>query len=106
METPNYKKISFLNAGGTFIYISIVGFCMSNADKIFGPGPDTFVAPIFVLLLLVISAAVTGWLVVGKPFLMYLDGQKKEAVKLLGYTIAWLAVFFFVVVICIVLSRI
>lgn len=103
---PNYKKVSFLNASGTFIYISIIGFFMSNVEKIFGPGPDTFVAPIFVLLLFVISACITSGLVLGKPLMMYLDGQKREAVKLVGYTVVWLAVFFLVVLICVVLARI
>jgi len=42
------------------------------------------------LLLFVVSAAITGYLVFGQPILYYLDGQKKEALGLLGYTVFWL----------------
>jgi hypothetical protein len=39
------------------------------------------------LLLFVTSAAITGFLVFGKPVMLYIDGKKREAVSLLGYTI-------------------
>ena len=38
------------------------------------------------LMLFVFSALLTGYLVLGKPIMMYVDGQKKEAVRLLFYT--------------------
>jgi hypothetical protein len=38
----------------------------------------------------VFSALVTGYLVLGKPIMMYMDGQKKEALRLLFYTGAFL----------------
>ncbi len=42
------------------------------------------------LLLFVTSAAITGFLVFGKPAMLYIDGKKKEAISLLGYTIGML----------------
>ena len=42
------------------------------------------------LLLFVLSAAITGSLVFGRPALMFLGGQKTEAVSFLLYTLAWL----------------
>ncbi len=62
---------------------------MSNGSKLFGE-EDTFFTPVAVLMLLVLSAAVMGTLVFGRPILMYLDGKKREAVMFLGYTLGWL----------------
>jgi heme O synthase-like polyprenyltransferase len=39
----------------------------------------------------VLSAAVTGGLVLGKPVMLYLDNQKTDAIKLFIYTLCWLA---------------
>jgi hypothetical protein len=52
---------------------------------------NTFLAPIAMLLLFVFSAALTGFLVFGQPAILYLDGKKKEALTLLGYTLGILS---------------
>jgi hypothetical protein len=81
---------SFLNALGTAAYVTAVALIMFNGNKLFGV-KDTAVTPIAVLMLLVLSAGVTGSLVLGKPLLMFLNNQKSEAVKLFIYTLCWLA---------------
>ena len=40
------------------------------------------------LMLLVFSAAFTGFLIFGKPIMWYLDNKKKEAFSLLIYTLS------------------
>lgn len=94
------KKIihqSFIFALGEGIYISLVALLMFGVQKLFGDKPDpAVIAPIAFLLLLVISAAISGALILGKPLMLYLDGQKKDAVTLFGLTIGWLAVFLLV----------
>lgn len=80
----------FGRALATFAYVLTIGLVMSNANAVFGE-KDTALTPVFVLLLFVISAAVTGYLVAGKSIMLYLDGAKKEAVVFLGETIGWLA---------------
>ncbi len=62
---------------------------MTNAQNIFGKGDNVFTG-IAVLMLFVISAAIMGFVILGRPILMYLDGLKKEAVKLFYLTITWL----------------
>ena len=84
---------SLLNALGVSAYVAVIATIMRNAQKIFGNKPDTVFAPIFVLMLFVLSAAITGGLVLGKPLLMYLNNEKNEAIKLFGYTLSWLAFF-------------
>jgi len=83
-------KRSFLNALGTTAYVVVVATFLFNASRIFAP-KDTAFAPMAALMLLVLSAAVTGSLVLGKPLLMFLNGQKNEAVRLFIYTVCWLA---------------
>lgn len=81
---------SFFNALGTTAYVAGVATIMQNAEKIFGE-MDKATGPIAFLMLFVLSAAVTGGLVLGKPVLMYLNNQKSEAVKLFLFTLGWLA---------------
>ncbi|MDO8240809.1 MAG: hypothetical protein Q7T51_02440 [Candidatus Moranbacteria bacterium] len=86
-------KQSFLLALGEGIYISLVALLMFGVQKWFGSKPDpAVIAPIAFLLLLVISAAISGALILGKPAMLYLDGQKKDALKLFGLTVGWLIV--------------
>ena len=84
----NLVKISFLNALGTMVYVVFIGLVMFNiVDK---GSDDTIYAPILALMLFVLSASVTGGLVLGRPVMLYMSGQKTEAIKLFVYTIGWL----------------
>jgi len=55
--------------------------------QVLAPKEDIVIIPIAMLLLFVTSAAITGFLVFGKPAMLYIDGKKREAVSLLGYTL-------------------
>jgi len=83
-----------MGAGGVLAYVSVIALFFSNAQNIFGDGPDnTFIIPIFMLLLFIISASVTSLLVFGKPIMLYMSGLKREAFILLFSTRGWLVVF-------------
>ncbi len=73
-----------------FAYILLVSQVISIAGQIFNK-PNQFWQPVAFLLLFVLSAAISGLLVLGKSITLYLDGLKKEAIELFGYTIGWLA---------------
>lgn len=96
---------SLINALLAFVYIFCIGlFFRYGADKI----PDKVLgplAPVIFLLLFVMSAAIMAILIFGKPVLMYLDGQKKEALKLLFYTVGWLAVFLFTIILFVLIIK-
>lgn len=85
---------ALINAVGTILYIILVAsfmFSLQDPDS-----PDNLpvpIIPIAMLSLFVCSAAITGFLVFGKPAMLYIDGKKKEAVALLGYTIGILVLF-------------
>lgn len=78
--------LSVLNSLGVLAYVSLVVTFMNNAQNIFGNNDKPPLTGVVVLMLFVLSALITGSLVVGKPIMLYLDGQKKEAVKMLFYT--------------------
>ncbi len=81
---------------GAFIYILTVAYLMFNGEKIFGE-IDNFLGPAALLLLFVLSATIVGSLVLGRPVYLYLNGFKKEAVKLLIYTIGCLFYITFII---------
>ena len=77
---------AFIDSVGTAAYIIlVVSFIFSL--KSFPEIEDNIIIPIAMLLLFVCSAAITGFLVFGKPVMLYTDGKKREAVSLLGYTL-------------------
>ncbi len=93
MPKKTIIKYAFIHAVGAVAYIALVAAFMSNASKIFGPdnSADNKILPTTVFLMtFVISAAVMGLLVFGKPVLLYMDGFKKEAISLIFYTLGFL----------------
>ena len=77
---------SILNSLGVLAYVSLVALFMNNAQKIFGKN-DNIITGVIFLMIFILSALITGSLVLGRPILLYLDGKKVEGVKLLFYTI-------------------
>ena len=89
MKTQKSIFISLLNAVGVAVYVIGLSFILRNGNQIFGK-MDNFLAPVAFLLLFVLSAAITGMLVIGKPLLLYFENRKSEAIKMFFYTIGWL----------------
>ncbi len=89
MEKSKILNRSFIDALGVVIYITAIALFLSNGEKVFGH-TSSFLLPLFMMLLLIVSASVTGFLVLGKPVQLYLDNQKKDALNLLWSTLAWL----------------
>jgi len=96
MKTTIYILKGFINAGGVFAYVSLIALFVFNGEKIFGGQPSLLI-PLFMLLLFIVSALITGSLVLGKPILLYFDGLRKEAFVLLFTTLAWHVLFLAVI---------
>lgn len=90
MDNKKQLQLSFLHACGVVLYIGILMTSLMFADSVFGKSSLGYAAPFFMLLLLVISATITGSLVLGRPILLYVEGHKKDGLKFFGYTLAWL----------------
>ncbi len=68
-------------------YIVAVAAFMISAESIFGQKESPILGVVLMLMLFVFSAAVMFVVLFGRPVMMYLDGQKKEAVKLLAWSL-------------------
>ncbi|MFZ2049264.1 MAG: hypothetical protein WAV25_03145 [Minisyncoccia bacterium] len=91
MKNSKLVLWALVDAVGILVYIAMVAFFMSHASETFGQQDKKFIDPIIFLLLFVVSAATTSSLFFGRPIYLYWEGMKKEAVKLLIYTLGFLA---------------
>ncbi|MBI5466583.1 MAG: hypothetical protein HY974_04855 [Candidatus Kerfeldbacteria bacterium] len=82
---------ALLHALGVVAYTAFVAWILSNGKVWFGP-VQGFIGPTAMLLLLVLSATITGLLLFGRPVYLYFNNAKTEAVKLLLSTVGWLGV--------------
>ena len=87
MKSLEFK--AFLHAVGVAVYTALVVSAMFFVGS---RTQDNYFTPVMFLLMFVLSAAVVGALVLGRPILMYVEGQKKEAIKMFIATIFWLAI--------------
>ncbi|MFA5131687.1 MAG: hypothetical protein WC467_04765 [Patescibacteria group bacterium] len=94
-----------LSAFGVSIYVFLISLFINNASWLFGQEDNKFLIPIVMLLLFVFSALVTGSLILAKPIMLYLEGAKKGAVKLLFYTGASLFVFLLISIVILILIK-
>lgn len=82
------QKIAIKNSLATTFYVFLVAAFMSYGEEAKFGRINTILIPVTMLLLFVLSAAITSFLIFGKPAQMYVDGKRKEALTLLGYTLA------------------
>jgi hypothetical protein len=87
MGFPKILKYAVLHVLGVVLYIAAVAFLMRNAERLFGSN-DSMLSAMAVLLTFVVSAAVMGMLVFGRPLVWYLDGAKKDGIMLACATIS------------------
>jgi hypothetical protein len=80
-----------LSAIVVFVYVTIVAWVVTSSERLFGDAPE-FWMPVAMLLLLVLSVAVMGLLIFGRPAYLFHKGQIWEAIKLLFMTLSWLTV--------------
>ena len=84
---------AFLQAAGIFSYVALVSWLLKNGEYLFGADEGIRV-PIIMLLLLVLSAAITGLLFFGRSIHLYLSGEKSSAIRLILWTLFFLAAIF------------
>jgi hypothetical protein len=94
----------FLFSVGVIAYIVLVASIMQNAEALFGK-MEKFWGPVAFLMLFVVSAAISGLLVFGRPVFLFLNGQKGEGVKLALFTIGLLFVETVIVLAALALAR-
>jgi hypothetical protein len=87
MQNP--MLLGLISALGVAIYVAAVSALMTNAEKLFGRMDNVLSGAVF-LLVFTVSAFVVGSLLIAKPVMLYIDGKKKDAVKLLLWSLFYL----------------
>ncbi len=93
--------VGFLQATTVFLYCALIGTFLWKGEAIFQPVPN-YAAPIFVLVLLVVSVLICGLLTFGYPIYLFWDKKEtKEALELVAFTALWLALLVIVLLVII-----
>lgn len=80
MKNPLFNAISALAyISSIVLLINVIGTLQLPSNQI--------IIPIIMLSLFTLSAAIMGYLFCYQPLILYLDGKKKEAVKLFLQTV-------------------
>lgn len=88
---------SFIHAVGVTVYTAGVAWLIFSLQHTF-KAPSQILIALFMFLLLIISATITGFLVIAKPAQIYFAGDKRDALMMLFCTIVWLAFFALIVI--------
>ena len=88
----------YYNAIFAVTYIVFIVLLITYGPTYVRDKPDTILAPMAVLSLLVCSVAFMGYAFFFQPVLMYVEGQKREAVELFTKTLATFAVITVIIV--------
>jgi len=103
MKNSHITKHAFVHAVGATVYIALVAFFMTNGEGLLGKGDNVWKGIAF-LLTFVISAAVMGMTIFGRPALWYMNGSKKDAVMLALWTVGFLIAFALILIALLVLQ--
>jgi hypothetical protein len=76
-----------INALAASSYIILVVLVMNLATQPFRNKPDTFGAPLIMLFVLTLSVAIMAFLFFYQPVILFIEGNKKEAVNLFTRTV-------------------
>lgn len=88
MSKNKIALYSFFHAAGVIAYVTMLALLFS----VWSPDKEPFIGPLVMLTTFVISATITGGLVLARPITLYIDKQKKDAFAFLISTILWLMV--------------
>ncbi len=89
-----FRRDGFLQAFSLTLYCLLVGLIFWKGDLWIGNA--SYLGPVLVLILFVVSALVCALLVFYRPYNIFLDGNKKEAVNLVLSTAVWLMIIFLI----------
>ena len=97
--------VGFLQSLGLVAYCSLVGFIIWRGEAWFG-NAGNLLGPILFLSLFVVSAMICALIALGYPFIVFWDRKNtKEALKMVGFTAGWLALFVLTFLIALTIFR-
>ncbi len=103
LEGKSLVCISLYQALGLVIYCGLVAILFWKGNELFGKVPN-YLGPLLFLVLFVVSALISAFIVLGYPFILFWEKkQTGKALKLVGYTIAWLVLFILLIILTLVI---
>ncbi len=93
VKTSSSKWLGFLQAFEVAGYCLAVGLFIWQGDRVFSKF-NHFLAPVLFLLLFSVSTLICGLLVFYRPYRLFFEDKKKDAVELVLFTTLWLFFFF------------
>lgn len=100
-KSPTF--LGFLQATGLTIYILLIACFFQFVIPTFGESTPEFYAPIIMLMLFIMSAVITATLVLGRAGVLFWEKRYKEAFTLLFWTVGWIAVYWIIFLLLIIL---
>ncbi len=85
----NNWVLSFIYSGILIIYVFAISEVLIRGDKLFSQSSGTL-GIVLMLMLFVLSAAICGLLIFGRPFMLFIKGEKNKAFKFLGMNLLWI----------------
>ncbi len=86
------KTIGFLQALGLGAYIALIALAINFLSQYAPEQDNKILAPITFLLAFVISALISSALILGYPVILFFDGKKSEAIKIVVWSAIWLVI--------------
>lgn len=86
MKNSTLIRWGITHAVGVLIYVILLATFFNQANGWFGEEDKDIITPVAAIMLFIFSALLTGGLVLAKPIMLYIDGQKKDGFKLLLFT--------------------
>lgn len=91
--------VGFIQATALTLYIAFVSYFFSIGPIFAYKESGSFFGPVIILLLFILSAVISALLVLGKAGMLFWEKKYKEAFEILGWTIIWGFIYFFLVLI-------
>ena len=90
-------RVGLAPASRVLGYIMLVAGIMTNAEHLFGQDQKPYLAAVTMLTLFSTSVLVCATLVLGKPYLLWVEKKPKQALELVAGTAKWLLFFVLIV---------
>lgn len=98
------KTLGFFQALGVALYCSLLGVFFWQGSKIL-PEPGLPFGPMMFLLLFSTSVLICSLIVFYKPYKLFFEGKKKEAINAVVFTSLWMFGFVFLSFLLLILFK-
>lgn len=88
------KKVALFQAVGLMTYIFLIAIFINFVPTKFDNSVSPLLGISLFLSLFVISALISGSIILGYPLVLFFDGKKREAISIVIWSAIWLVVLF------------